>query len=307
MSKRDYYEVLGVSKNATTDEIKKAFRKLAVKYHPDKNPNDKTAEEKFKEVSEAYEVLSDTKKRANYDQFGHAGAKFGGAGASGNPFGAYGNNPFGDNFDFNGGSFNFDFSGSGGGFEDILSSLFGFGGPSRRNRGADYRVSVLITLEESVFGTEKTVTLEDQKIKVKIPAGIDDGMSIRLAGKGAPAPSSSGVAGDLLVQVRIKNHKQFVRDGIVIFSQAHISMVDAALGAELDVATIDGNISMKIPAGTQSGTKFKLSGHGAPEVKSDIRGPHIVEVIVDTPKNLSRRQKELLQEFASSKKKGLFR
>lgn len=298
MAKRDYYEILGVSKNASDDEIKKAFRKLAVKYHPDKNPGDKAAEEKFKEISEAHEVLSDKQKRARYDQFGHAGV--GGAGG--------GENPFGGGFNFNGQSFNFDFGG-GGGLEDLFGSLFGFGGAGRRPmRGADYRTTVTLNFEEAVFGTTKTVSADGNEIKVKIPAGIDDGMSIRLGGKGGAAPKG-GTRGDLYVQVRVKPHKHLTREGSIILSEVHVPMADAALGTDVDVETIDGNVRMKIPAGTQSGTPFKLSGHGVPLMRSDgDRGPHIVTVIVDTPKNLTKRQKEILEEFRNQKgkKHGIF-
>ena len=303
MAKRDYYEVLGVSKNASDDEIKKAYRKLAVKYHPDKNPGDKEAEEKFKEISEAHEVLSDKQKRARYDQFGHAGV--GGAGSSGNPFGA-GDNPFeGGNFNFNGQSFNFDFGG--GGLDDILGAMFGFGGGQRRpRRGADYRTSVTITFEEAIFGVNKTINVNGESIKLKIPKGIDDGMSIRLAGKGGDAPEG-GTKGDLYVQVRVKPHKHLTREGSIILSEQVISMVDAALGTEIDVETVDGTVTMKVPAGTQSGTPFKLSGHGVPLMRSDgDRGPHIVTIIVETPKNLTKKQKELLKEFQSAKKHGFF-
>ncbi|MBQ7202041.1 DnaJ domain-containing protein [Candidatus Saccharibacteria bacterium] len=299
MAKRDYYEVLGVSKNASDDEIKKAYRKLAIKYHPDKNPGNKEAEEKFKEISEAHEVLSDKQKRARYDQFGHAGV--GGAGG-----GAYGGNPFaGGNFNFNGQTFNFDFGGAGG-FDDILGSLFGFGGARRPRRGADYQTNVTLTFEEAIFGTTKTIEADGKELKVKIPAGIDDGMSIRLAGKGGPAPEGATERGDLYVRVRVKPHKTLTREGVIILSEQKIDMVDAALGCEIDVETVDGKITMKVPAGTQSGTPFKLSGHGVPYRSDGDRGPHIVTVIVETPKNLSRKQKELLEEFKGSKKRGFW-
>lgn len=297
-SKRDYYEILGVSKNASDDEIKKAYRKLAIKYHPDKNPGNKEAEEKFKEVSEAHEVLSDKQKRARYDQFGRAGV--GGAGASSNPF-------QNGSFNFNSQNFNFDFGG--GGLDDILGSIFGFGGPNRRPaRGADYRTTVTLTFDEAVFGTEKTVSADGKELKVKIPAGIDDGMSIRLNGKGGPAPKG-GSRGNLYVVIRVKPHKRLTREGSIILSEIVVSMADAALGTTIDVETVDGNVRMKVPAGTQSGTPFKLSGHGVPLMRSDgDRGPHIVTVIVETPKNLSKRQKELLEEFRDpkSKKRGIF-
>lgn len=300
MAKRDYYEVLGVSKNASDDEIKKAYRKLAIKYHPDKNPGDKAAEEKFKEVSEAHDVLSDKQKRARYDQFGHAGVGNSGP-SSGNPF-------QNGSFNFNGQNFNFDFGG--GGLDDILGSIFGFGGGHRRpTRGADYRTTVTLDFEEAIFGTTKTVSANGKDLKVKIPAGIDDGMSIRLSGKGGAAPEG-GTKGDLYVFVRVKPHKRLTREGSLILSEKVVSMVDAALGTTVDVETVDGDVRMKIPAGTQSGTPFKLSGHGVPLMRSDgDRGPHIVTVIVETPKNLTKHQKELLEEFrgdSKTKKRGFW-
>ncbi len=308
MAKRDYYEILGVSKNASDDEIKKAYRKLAIKYHPDKNPGDKSAEEKFKEISEAHEVLSDKQKRARYDQFGHAGVN---GGASGNPFGGGAGG-----FNFNGQEFHFDFGGAGGqgfggaGLDDILGSLFGFGGAGRRRpmRGADYRTHITIDFKEAIFGTTKTITADGKSIKIKIPAGIDDGMSIRLKGRGGPAPEGvqGGEKGDLYVQVRVKPHKSLTREGTLILSEQKVSMVDAALGCEVEVETVDGPITMKVPAGTQSGTPFKLSGHGVPFRADGDRGPHIVTIIVETPKNLSKKQKELLEQFKSAKKRGIF-
>lgn len=310
MAKRDYYEVLGVSKNASDDEIKKAYRKLAVKYHPDKNPGDKEAEEKFKEISEAHEVLSDKQKRARYDQFGHAGVNGGAAG--GDPFG--GANPFGGqggNFNFNGQEFHFDFGGAGGGLDDLLGNLFGFGGgfnggQRRPRRGADYRTQITVDFKDAIFGTTKTINVEGKSIKLKVPAGIDDGMSIRLRGRGGPAPEKGSEPGDLYVMVRVKPHKHLTREGTLILSEEKISMVDAALGCELEVETVDGPITMKVPAGTQSGTPFKLSGHGVPFRADGDRGPHIVTIIVETPKNLSRKQKELLEEFKSAKKRTIF-
>ena len=303
--KRDYYEVLGVPKNASDDEIKKAYRKLAVKYHPDKNPGDKEAEAKFKEISEAHEVLSDKQKRARYDQFGHAGV----GGASGGAYGGFGGgNPFsGGNFNFNGQTFNFDFGG-GGAFDDILGSLFGFGagGARRPRRGADYQTAVTLSFEEAIFGTTKTVSVDGTDLKVKIPAGIDDGMSIRLRGKGGPAPEGATERGDLYVRVRVKPHKSLTREGAIILSEQKIDMVDAALGCEIDVETVDGVVTMKVPAGTQSGTPFKLSGHGVPFRADGDRGPHIVTIIVETPKNLSKKQKELLEEFKGAKKRGFW-
>ncbi len=296
MSKRDYYEVLGVQKGASDDEIKKAFRKLAIKYHPDKNPGNKEAEAKFKEANEAYSVLSDKTKRARYDQFGHAGV--GGAGSSdgGNPFGAYG---------FNGQSFNFDFGG--GGLDDILGSIFGFGGGFRgARRGRDYKTSTTIDFKEAIFGVTKDITIDGENVKLKIPAGIHDGQSIRLSGRGGPAPEG-GERGDLYVEIRVRADKHLTREGDLILSEVTITMTEAALGTEVDVETVDGVITMKVPAGTQPGTNFKLSGHGAPRLGSEERGPHIVTILVEIPKNLSRKQKELLQEFDKAKKRGIFR
>jgi len=295
MSKRDYYEVLGVSKGASDDEIKKAFRKLAVKYHPDKNPGDKEAEEKFKEANEAYSVLSDKTKRSRYDQFGHAGV---GGDGGGNPFGGGFNGAYGQNF-------NFDFGG--GGFEDIINAMFGGGGFRAARRGRDYRTSITIDFEEAIFGATKTISVEGEQIKLKIPAGIYDGQSIRLGGKGGEAPNADGQRGDLYVEVRVRAHKTLTREGELILSEITIPMTDAVLGTEVKVETVDGEITMKVPAGTQPGTNFKLSGHGAPRLGTDQRGPHIVTINVEIPKNLTKKQRELIEEFANTKKRGLFR
>ncbi len=297
MSKRDYYEVLGVKKDASDDEIKKAFRKLAIKYHPDKNPGNKEAEEKFKEANEAYSVLSDKTKRQRYDQFGHAGVGSSAAGGAGG-------NPFAGGFDFNGQSFNFDFGGgSFGGLDDILGAMFG-GGFRGVRRGRDMRTSVTIDFKEAIFGTSKNITVDGESIKLKIPAGIWDGQQIRLSGKGGPAPEG-GQRGDLYVEVRVRAHKTLTREGDLILSEVTISMVDAVLGTEVDVETVDGMVTMKIPAGTQPGTNFKLSGHGAPTLRNSERGPHIVTVNVEIPRNLNRRQKELIEQFRDAKR-GLF-
>lgn len=367
MSKRDYYEVLGVSKTASADEIKKAFRKLAIKYHPDKDSGD---EVKFKEASEAYEVLKDQQKRQRYDQFGHAGV---GGGASG------GSNPF-EGFGFNGQDIHFDFGG--GGLDDLFGQFFGgggsAGGQARSRRGNDVETSITIDFKDAVFGVERKLelVLEDecshchgkmaepghgmkacdsckgagqipkimntmfgqiqqsvtcqtcrgrgsvpekvcsvckgqgterrkQSITIKIPAGIDDGSTIRVRERGEAIPGG-GSKGDLYVHVRVKADKQFTREGDIILSQEHIDMVDAALGTEVDVATIDGVVRMKIPAGTQSGTDFKLNSHGVPHANKS-RGPHIVSIIVDTPDKLNKKQKQALEDFKKAKKaRGLF-
>jgi molecular chaperone DnaJ len=370
MSKRDYYELLGISKSASDDEIKKAFRKKAIEHHPDKAGGD---EAKFKEINEAYEVLKDERKRQRYDQFGHAGVGSSAAsdGAGGNPYAGFG-----------GGSQNFDFGDLGLG--DIFGSFFGggqgFGGGQRSQsaRGRDVETDVDLTFEQGIFGVEHKlkITLQDtcehckgttaepgyelktcdtckgsgqtvrvtrtvfgdiqqatvcntckgtgkvpekvctvchgkgtqqkaQNITLKIPAGIDDGATIRLREQGEAV--ANGPKGDLYVNIRVKPHKHFTREGDLILSEAHVSMIDASLGTEIDVETVDGPIRMKVPAGTQSGTDFKLSGHGVPHLKGSGRGAHIVTLIVDTPTKLSKHQQELLRDFQqSSGKRGLF-
>lgn len=370
MSKRDYYELLGISKSASDDEIKKAFRKKAIEHHPDKAGGN---EAKFKEINEAYEVLKDERKRQRYDQFGHAGVGSSAAsdGAGGNPYAGFG-----------GGSQNFDFGDLGLG--DIFGSFFGggqgFGGGQRSQsaRGRDVETDVELTFEQGIFGVEHKlkITLQDtcehckgttaepgyelktcdtckgsgqtvrvtrtvfgdiqqatvcntckgtgkvpekvctvchgkgtqqkaQNITLKIPAGIDDGATIRLREQGEAV--ANGPKGDLYVNIRVKPHKHFTREGDLILSEAHVSMIDASLGTEIDVETVDGPIRMKVPAGTQSGTDFKLSGHGVPHLKGSGRGAHIVTLIVDTPTKLSKHQQELLRDFQqSSGKRGLF-
>lgn len=292
--KRDYYESLGVTKTASDDEIKKAFRKLAVKHHPDKEGGDET---KFKEINEAYEVLKDKQKRQRYDQFGHAGVGGAAGGPGGNPYSRAGG------FDFNGQNINFDFGGPGGfDMSDIFDMFTGGGFSRQRSRGADYQTSVTLSFEQAVFGVEKEISVRGEKVKVKIPAGIDDGQSIRLSGKGGEPRAEGGEHGDLYVAVNVKPHKKFTREGDLILSEEKISMVEAALGIELDVETVDGMVTMKVPAGTQSGTDFKLSGHGVPHLRGGTRGPQIVTINVKTPTNLSRKQKDLLKEFAGNKR-----
>lgn len=371
MAKRDYYEVLGVGKSASADEIKKAFRRQAVQHHPDKEGGDET---KFKEINEAYEVLKDSSKRQRYDQFGHAGVGSSAA-SDGNPFAGFAGFGTGQQ------EYNFDFGDLGLG--DIFGSFFGgdMGGAraQRQNRGRDVETNVEITFEQAVFGTEvelklnledicehcKGTTVEPgydlktcdeckgtgqinritrtifgnirqattcprchgsgkipdkvcsvcrgrgtqrrhQTVKLKIPAGIDDGATIRLREHGEAV--AHGPKGDLYVNIKVKPHKKFTREGDLILSSEHISMVDAALGTEIDVETVDGPVHMKIPIGTQSGTDFKLSGHGVPNLnRGGARGAHIVTVVVDTPTKLNKEQSELLKKMRDSGgKKGLF-
>lgn len=364
-TKRDYYDVLGVGKSASADEIKKAFRRKAVELHPDKQGGD---EEKFKELNEAYEVLKDPSKRQRYDQFGHAGV---GGSAAGNPFEGFGG--------FGGQNVNFDFGDLGLG--DIFGSFFGggaSGGRQRQARGNDVETRVEISFEDAVFGTEVSLKLHledtcshckgttaepgyelktcgtcggsgqvvtatrtifgniqqaavcpackgsgkvpekvctvchgrgtekrEQKVQLKVPAGIDDGATIRLREHGEAI--ANGPKGDLYVHVRVKAHKRFTREGDLILSEEHVGMVEAALGTEIDVDTVDGKVRMKVPAGTQSGTDFKLSGHGVPHVRSTTRGAHIVTILVDTPTKLTKDQRALLEQFEKNpKKRGLF-
>ncbi len=294
MSKRDYYEVLGVGKSASADELKKAFRSAAIQHHPDKGGD----EAKFKEVNEAYEVLSNTEKRQRYDQFGHAGV--GGAAGGGNPFGG----------GFQGQNINFDFNDLGG-FGDLFNTFFGGAQQQRQRRGRDLQTAIELGFEEAIFGVEKEIKLshktantKDGVLKLRVPAGVDDGSTIRLREHGEHI--QGGPAGDLYVQIRVRPHKTFTREGSLILSAAHINMIDATLGSEIDIQTIDGKVRMKVPAGTQSGTDFKLSDHGVP-IGNDRRGSHIVTVIVDTPTKLSKKQQELLQEFKDTAGKGFWR
>jgi molecular chaperone DnaJ len=371
MAKRDYYEVLGVSKDASADEIKKAYRRAAVKHHPDQGGD----EEKFKEVSEAYEVLKDPSKRQRYDQFGHAGvgSASSGAGFGGDPFAGFGGQGQGVHFDFG------DI-----GLGDIFESFFGGGaggrqgGGTRAKRGRDVEAEIELDFEEAVFGAEKTLTLrlndvcehckgktvepghelkdcddckgsgqrvrvmrtvfgnvqqattcstcdgqgkvpekkctncrgkgveqKKQDINLKVPAGVDDGAVIRLREHGEAV--ANGAKGDLYVNIRVKPHKKFTREGDIILSEEHINMVDAALGTEIEVETIDGPIKLKIPPGTQSGTDFRLSNHGVPHLKKETRGPQIITIHVDIPEKLTKKQKELLEELRdSSNKRSIF-
>ncbi len=304
--KRDYYEVLGVSRSASADEIKKAFKKAALKHHPDRSGGD---EAKFKEVNEAYEVLSDSQKKAAYDQFGHAaGAANAGGPQGGGPFGGgYG----ADGFDFNG--MHFDFSGAqGGGFGDIFSEIFG----GMRNRPRDVQVALAIDFDEAVKGVTRELSLrvmdrttgerKQESIKVKIPAGIDDGQSIRLAGRGEFG--AQGQRGDLYVEVHVRPSKDFERQGPHLITRISVDMADAALGTEVDIKTLEGDVTIKVPAGTQFGKVLKLSGKGMPIPGSSRHGDHLVEVTVTMPQKLNTKQRAALEDYRrASKRKGFFK
>lgn len=354
MANKDYYAALGLEKGASDADIKKAFRKLAIKYHPDKNQGNKEAENKFKEINEAYQVLSDPDKKAKYDMYGTV--DFDGSGFGSGGFGG------------------FDFSDMGG-FGDIFESFFGGGGSGgrrRRNgpqRGSDLEYTINLTFEEAVFGVEKEISIDrsekcetckgsgakagtskktcptcngqgqvrvqrqtplgsfvststcntcggsgtvieepctdchgrghvrkTRKIKVNIPAGVDTGNVMPLRGQGNHG-TNDGPPGDLYVRINVAPSKKFVRKGNDIYIDAHISMGKAALGTEITVATVDGDVKYTIPAGTQSGTLFRLKGKGIPRVNSSGRGDQYVKVIVDIPKNLNEKQKDALKAF----------
>jgi len=356
MAKRDYYEILGVDRSADAKEVKKAYRRLAMKYHPDRNPDDAAAEDKFKEATEAYEILSDEQKRGAYDQYGHAGVDQNASGGGG-------------------------FSGGGAGFSDIFGDVFGDifggggagggGGRQRSARGADLRYTLDLDLEEAVKGTSvkirvpshvsckpcsgsgaskgskpetcgtchgagqvrmqqgffsvqqtcpqcrgqgKTIkdpckschgvgVVEEQKtLSVKVPPGVDTGDRIRLAGEGE-AGTHGAPSGDLYVQVSVKEHAIFVRDGKSLYCDVPISLVDAALGGELEVPTLDGRVKLKIPAETQTGKMFRLRGKGVAPVRGGAAGDLMCRVIVETPVNLSKKQKDILQEFQATLEK----
>ncbi len=344
MAKRDYYEVLDVARDAAESDLKKAYRRLAMRYHPDKNQGDKQAEDKFKECKEAYEILSDPRKRAAYDQFGHAGVDSSVGGPA-----------------------------SGGGFRDIFDEVFGDifgsrGGGSRVYRGADLRYDLELSLEDAVFGSTARIvipthvactecrgsgaragtspttcatcngvgqvrmqqgffslqqtcprcrgagkvitdpcpacrgagrTVKDKTLSVTVPPGVDTGDRIRLSGEGEHG-ESGGPPGDLYVEVRVREHPIFTRDGSSLYCEVPISFVTATLGGELEVPTLNGRISVKVPAETQTGKQFRLRHKGVQSVRGGDIGDLICRVVIETPVNLGRGQKELLEQFASS-------
>jgi DnaJ-class molecular chaperone len=284
---KDYYQILGITKSATADEIKKAYRKLALQYHPDRNKG-KDTEGKFKEVTKAYEVLSDPQKKQSYDQFGHAafeqGAGQGPFGGAGGPFGGFGQQqggPFSYTYSTGGdGSTGFDFGGFNDPFE-IFEQFFGGASPFGRQRRQAY--SLTIDFLEAVNGTTKKVTIDGKSQTIKIPAGVDEGSRIRF--------------GDYDVVVSVIPDKRFQREGFDIIGNKEISFAQAALGGDVNIETIDGDLKLKIPGGTQPGTAIRLRGKGVPHLHGSGRGDHYVRIKVTVPKHLSRKQKELLEEF----------
>jgi molecular chaperone DnaJ len=286
MAEKDYYDILGVKKSASADEIKKAYRGLAKKFHPDKNKGNKEAENKFKEVSEAYAVLSDTEKREQYDRLGKEAFRAGGPG--GNPF-AGGANPFGG-FDFS------QFTGGGrpragrrstggGGFTDIFSDLFGGGGGGFEpgpERGSDLDAELTIDFRDAILGTTMDLVLNGKPIKVKIPEGVSDGQRIRLRGKGTPG-AHGGPAGDVNVLIHVRTHPLFERRGDDIYIDLPIKVGEAIRGAEVEVPTIHGPVRARIPAGTQGGQTFRLRGKGVK--KKTAAGDHYYRVEISVPKS----------------------
>lgn len=323
MAKRDYYEVLGVSRDADEKAIKSAYRKLAKKYHPDTNPGNAQAEQRFKEVTEAYNVLSDEKKRKLYDQYGFAafeeeaagggayGAQngaggfggFGGFGGAGG-FGGFGGfkGSTGDSGNYR--EFHFE-SGPSGSMDDLFGDLFGdmFGGRSYSQRGSDFSSSVTVSLEEAAFGCDKVIRLSDpdgshvQSLKVHIPAGIDDGKSIRLRGKGAPG-AGGGQAGDLLLEIHVAEKPGFERKGMDLYTTAAIPFTTAVFGGEAIVQTLNGNVKCKVPAGIQSGSKIRLRGKGIVSMKdASVHGDEYVTIQIQVPVNLSAEARQKLKEY----------
>lgn len=297
MAKKDFYTVLGVSRSATPEELKKSYRKLAMKYHPDKNPGDKKAEESFKEITEAYETLSDPKKKEMYDQFGFAGANQGFAGAGAGGFGGFNQQGF-----------------NGEDFQDIFGDIFGesFGGgrgfrQQRKQRGADLRYTLNISFEESALGTEKTISFMRQKssqdetvrLSVKVPAGVKQGQRLKLAGEGDRSPQGGG-NGDLYVIINIQDHPLFKREEDDVYVDVPVSFVDAILGSEIEVPTLTGRVALKVPPGTYSGQVMRLKNKGFPKQGGFGSGDMLVRIQVDTPSSLSSEQKDLVKELAKS-------
>ena len=308
MAKRDYYEVLGVPRTASPEEIKKTYRKLALRYHPDKNPGDKKSEEKFKELTEAYDTLSDSKKRQTYDQFGHFATQAGFQGA-GNPF-----DGFARGGGFGGTAGGFEQYSQGEGFQDIFSDIFGDifsqgrrpGRGQPRSRGADLRYNLNISFEEAATGAEKLITFvrqrggkeESAKLSVTVPAGVKTGQRLKLRGEGDVGPN--GTAGDLYVVVNIQEHALFKRVENDVHLELPISFLDACLGREVEIPTLTGRAHLRIPPGTPSGQSFRLKGKGFASVGSQVPDDMLVSILIDVPKDLSEEQRQLLKQLNAS-------
>lgn len=287
MANKDYYNILGVSESASDQEIKRAYRELAKKYHPDKHQGDKTAEERFKEISEAYAVLSDSKKRAQYDQM----RRFGGGGG-----GFQGDFDFQDLSSIFGGGFRGRRSAGGGGFGDIFSDLFGGGFSQQPRKGNDITAELTVPFDVAVKGGKQIVEVNGRRLSVNIPAGADEGKKIRLRGQGG-AGLAGGPNGDLIIELHIAPHPHFTRKGADLYSVVPINIAQAILGGKARVVTYGkGVVDLKIPAGTQPGKQFRLNGMGI-EVNGK-QGDHIVKVKLIVPQNLSSKAKAAFEEFA---------
>lgn len=307
---KDYYKILGVEKDASKDDIKKAFRKLAHENHPDKNKGNAEAEKRFKEASEAYSVLSDDNKRKQYDTFGSAGAGFNpGAGGFGDQSG-FGGFDFGNFKGFQGfnngqGGIHFDFSNFGGGqgVEFDLGDIFGefFGGRRRTRKGKNITIDLEITFKESIFGVEKEVQISGRKEKlvIKIPPGIESGQGLRVADKGEPAPGSNsenpGAPGDLIVRVWVKDHHAIRKEGFHLVMDLPVKLSMALLGGTIEIETLDGQIELKIPQGTTHGEILRVKGKGVPY--GNKRGDLLIVTHVNMPKKLSRKMQELIERL----------
>lgn len=293
MSDKDYYQVLGIKKGASAEEIKKAYRKLAVKYHPDKNPGDKGAEERFKEINEAYAVLSDPKKKAQYDQFGSSGF----------------HQRYSQEDIFRGFDVGDIFKDMGYGTDDIFSRIFGGGFQgggryhARKQRGEDYSMDLNIGFREAATGGERRVSyLRDgikEELSVKIPAGIDNDAKLRIQGKGGQS-RGGGTPGDLYLTIKVGSDPVFTREGDDIVVEQTIRISEAALGVSLEVPTLEGSKRIRVPAGIQPGTKIRLKGFGFPHMGKSTKGDLFVRVNVRIPEELSPSQRRLLEELAES-------
>ncbi len=294
MAKRDYYEILGVPRNASQEEIKRAYRRLARKYHPDVNPGDKEAEEKFKEITEAYQVLSDPEKRKMYDRFGHAAFE---QASSSQDFGASGFKDFDfGNFRIRFDDFGFDFGGIG----DLFDQFFSFGSTRTRTaKGKDIEYTVEITLEDAYRGLFTDITVNRggsiETVRVRIPPGVDNGTKIRIAGKGEPG--FGGPPGDLYVITKVKPHPFFERKGDNLYCKVPVAFWEAVLGAEIEVPTLDGVVKVRVPPGSQCGQKLRLRGKGMPRLRGTGYGDLYVELKVVTPANIDGRTAQLLREI----------
>jgi curved DNA-binding protein len=310
MDYKDYYKVLGVSKNADEKEIKRAYRRLAREFHPDVNPGDDRAEERFKEINEAYEVLGDSEKRSKYDRFGTSWQQYQRMG--GDPGGfdwsqwASGGQPGGTRVEFSGDLGDL-FGGGAGDFSDFFNVLFGdarmrSSGFGRRGRGGtrgqNMEQPVRITLEEALLGTRRVLEKDGRRLEVTIPQGVKTGSRIRIAGEGGPGMGGLP-AGDLFLKVDIEPHAVFTRDGLNRRRNVDLDLFTAVLGGEVRVGTLDGDVTLKVPPETQSGRTFRLRGKGMPELrKKDERGDLYLEVRVRLPQNLNEREKELFHELS---------